>query len=93
MLRLLRRATSEVDPKRYVVTLRTDDGSCEIQSLDGVDWHKAPVPPRRHRCWPQTKAVTDWVNRVHRCACGAIRISPFLDDRDWMERNSRKGGA
>jgi cytoskeletal protein RodZ len=44
------------------------------QHLDGVPWWEAPAPPRRHKHWAQT---TGWLHegleRVERCACGAIQ--------------------
>ena len=51
-----------------------------VCSIDGVSWHEAPVPPRRHTCWPQTVALGRG-----RCACGAMQTS----DGFWIERNSR----
>lgn len=60
-------------------------------NLDGVSWTAAEVPPRRHTCWPQTIGVMDYGTKVvHRCACGAIRMSPYLSSTDWSERNSRE---
>lgn len=62
------------------------DRANSIVHLRGVPWFDAPVPPTRHRCWPQTSAR--WVlghELTERCACGAIRF-----DRDgWLERNQR----
>lgn len=55
------------------------------ENLNGVWWHKAPLPPRLHRCTPQSRAVIS-DRKVERCACGATR----LDDGAWFERNSRK---
>lgn len=51
-----------------------------VRNIDGVEWADAPVPPRRHSCWPQTVALG-----VARCACGATRAPSGM----WIERNSR----
>lgn len=59
----------------------TDNG----ENLNGVWWHKAPLPRRWHRCTPQTRATLNGL-RVERCACGATR----LDGHAWIERNTRK---
>lgn len=57
-----------------------------IEDMDGVPWHQAPRPRRRHRCTAQTRALTSRMRYVERCACGAIRI----DRAVWLERNSRR---
>jgi hypothetical protein len=56
----------------------------EIEHLDGVAWHAAPIPRRWHWCRAQTSG---WygLSRIERCACGAIRY----DGRAWMDRNAR----
>jgi hypothetical protein len=65
----------------------SEDGRLELHHKDGVPWYQAPAPPRRHTCWAQTDGWTNWVNRVERCACGAIRYDGAHGV--WMERNSR----
>lgn len=56
------------------------------EHVDGIPWHDAPVPPRLHRCKPQTKGWVNFFTQVDRCACGAIR----MDGGRWMERNARR---
>ena len=57
-----------------------------IADLDGVSWHKAPLPGRWHRCRPQTRgnAAGPFIDR---CACGAYR---FDGDRFWVHKNWRR---
>jgi hypothetical protein len=59
---------------------------------DGVWWDEAPLPRRWHRCKVQTTGVTERLEVVQRCACGAVRIyrSGETDRGPWMERNSRR---
>lgn len=71
---------------------------------DGLPWHDAPLPRRLHRCRPQTHAVIDQhgarcnrhgldqcaLQRVDRCACGAIRACTTEGNSRWIERNSRR---
>jgi hypothetical protein len=56
-----------------------------VEHLHGVDWDDAPQPPRRHACWPQSRAVLGGGMRAERCACGAYRdeLGP------WIDRNTR----
>jgi hypothetical protein len=63
------------------------DGSTEMHHRDGVPWWKAEVPKTRHECWAQTEGWTNYVNRVERCACGAIRLDGAHGV--WSDRNSR----
>lgn len=56
-----------------------------IEHLDGVEWWDAPVPRRRHRCRPQTRARVNG-ELIERCACGALA---FDGDGFWIQRNSR----
>lgn len=67
------------DPKALRRAMDAENG---VTHLDGIDWTEAPIPPRFHRCWPQTSGMG-----VQRCACGAIGrgFGP------WMEKNSRRG--
>lgn len=64
----------------------------DIQHLDGVAWHDAPIPRRQHRCWVQTSG---WIglSQYCRCACGAVCNSPEKGypaaTWHWMNRNSR----
>jgi hypothetical protein len=66
-----------------------ENGSGYIESLGGVMWNKSPLPPRWHRCRPQTRG---WLTGyAERCACGATRLSP---GGPWLERNqTRKARA
>ena len=76
-----------IDRDRYVLGSTHGRGldNIEGKNLDGIPWYKAPVPPRRHKCWPQTEG---WVgfDLVVRCACGAIARD---NDGHWMDRNQR----
>lgn len=44
-----------------------------IESLNGLDWYEAPLPPRWHRCKAQTRGYMT-LNAIARCACGATYI-------------------
>jgi hypothetical protein len=57
-----------------------------IENVGGVDWFFAPVPPRRHQCWPQTRAFLNG-EHLERCPCGGIRMPPFPG---WLERNTSR---
>lgn len=60
----------------------------DITDRDGISWHEAPLPPRRHRCEAWTKGQSG-LTLVERCACGGIRIGgPY---GMWDEVNQRKG--
>ena len=72
--------------ERWQLEYESDDLSTSIRNLDGIPWHEATIPPRFHKCSPQTRGNTS-AGRVERCACGAIRLGPF---DQWMERNSRR---
>lgn len=88
-----RRPFQDIDPTRYQPhpTNVTTAPKTEIFDLDGVSWHEAPIPPRRHRCWPQTAGVIDYFTTVERCACGAINYDAALQGSDyWMRRNERR---
>ena len=79
--RWLQEPADEFDfPRGYI-------SSNDIKHLDGIPWHEAPLPPRFHRCKPQTKG---WVgfSQVNRCACGAIK--DVGTQRGWCEKNSRR---
>jgi hypothetical protein len=61
-----------------------------IESLSGIMWNDAPLPPRWHRCGAQTRG---WIslNYIERCPCGATRLAP---GGRWTERNqTRKSQA
>jgi hypothetical protein len=64
-----------------------EDGPLFVKHLDGVKWYEAPVPPRRHKCWAQTKGMLPSGEEVERCACGAVKNPKY---RSWLEVNSRK---
>lgn len=55
-----------------------------LENLNGVGWRYAPIPPRWHRCAPQTRGLWD----IERCACGAIRENK--GSGRWFGRNSRR---
>jgi hypothetical protein len=61
-----------------------------IAHLDGIPWHAAPVPPRRHTCWTQTEGWTG-LTQVWRCACGAAAMPRRYEKVVWIERNTRTG--
>ena len=71
---------------RYVTDEYGESG--QIEHLDGVAWHDAPIPWRWHRCWIQTRG---WVKliRIYRCACGAISDNQ-TGKPIWDERNNRR---
>ncbi len=56
----------------------------ELHHKDGIEWYKAPIPPRFHRCRRQTWGWAGF-NYIERCACGAIKF-----EGHWMERNSSR---
>lgn len=56
-----------------------------VEHIDGVSAHDAPVPPRRHTCWAQTRGFMH-MEFIRRCPCGAIS----LDGKYWMDRNTAK---
>lgn len=62
-----------------------------VTHLDGVPWHQAPTPRRLHRCSARTTGWLNLLDRVDRCACGAIRVQPAFARKSsrWRERNSR----
>jgi hypothetical protein len=63
-----------------------EHGTDCLESLDGIAWPDAPLPPSRHGCKAQTRG---WfgMNYVERCACGAVRLSA---SHPWMERNATR---
>lgn len=73
-----------IGPDGYAV--QWESGLEYLSNLGGVSWCEAPVPPRRHTCWPQTKGYFARSGPVCRCACGAISRG----DRDWWDRNTRR---
>lgn len=72
----------------WVLTHEHGDGlsNVRIESINGVDWHAAPLPYPWHQCFPQTRG---WIglNYTERCACGAIRFSAR---ERWMDRNATR---
>ena len=65
----------------------------DIRHVDGVAWHDAPLPPKRHDCFVQTSG---WIGLTQycRCACGAVCNRPEKGyppaSWHWMERNQRR---
>lgn len=55
--------------------------------LNGVPWHRAPLPRRWHPCSPQTKAK-HFHYTVERCACGAARTN--MTRPRWAGKNARR---
>lgn len=73
----------------FVITHESEDGSTQIEELDGISWADAPIPRRWHKCAPQTKGWLNYFTQVFRCACGAIaRVDG--GELYWMEKNSRR---
>lgn len=54
------------------------------------EWLASPVPRRLHRCRPVVSLIyAEAMERIDRCACGALRITaPYLPGR-WRGRNTR----
>ena len=73
------------DLREFVLDPKSDPPELEIYHRNGVDWLNAPTPDRQHTCQTQTFAWTNLFTAVHRCACGAIKISPGR----WGEKNSK----
>jgi hypothetical protein len=82
-----------IDPERYVYPDHTDFGPMprtSIKHLDGVAWHAAPLPPKKHVCWAQTIGYMDYgFSEVHRCACGAIHYEEW-GPGEWLRINERR---
>jgi hypothetical protein len=57
------------------------------ESIDGIEWPDAPLPPRWHRCQAQTRGWFTSYGYTERCACGAIRGS--IHD-PWGEKNQTR---
>ncbi len=76
------------DRKKTLNWVRTFEGEYfdYIESIDGIDWADAPLPPRLHECKPQTRG---WIGLFYaeRCACGAVRLGTH---RPWMEKNQTR---
>lgn len=53
--------------------------------IDGVTWHKAPLPRRWHRCSTWTRGYL--MGQIDRCACGAVR---YGGSGSWFDRNSTR---
>lgn len=70
----------------YELGYRSDDGTVELEHLDGVPWWEASVPRRWHRCRVQSRGHISLSDYVERCACGAIRRG---GDRPWLNKNER----
>lgn len=60
----------------------------QILNLDGIGFDDAPLPPRKHDCWIQTRVKgSGTFPEAHRCACGALR---WVDIGTWDGRNSTR---
>lgn len=71
-------------PARWVRTY--ENGADYVESIDGIPWTDAPLPPARHACRPQTRG---WftLSYAERCACGAARSSVH---GPWIEKNQTR---
>jgi hypothetical protein len=76
----------EAKPMNWIRTF--ENGADYIESIDGIDWHDAPLPSRWHQCREQTRG---WfgLNYVERCACGATRLR---HSEPWMNKNETRQG-
>jgi len=72
--------------ENWVLEYRSEDGTVELENLDGVPWEIAPLPRRFHRCAPQTRGWISMFTRIKRCACGGINYGGI----GWFEKNSRR---
>jgi hypothetical protein len=63
-----------------------ENGASYVESVGGVDWASAGIPPRWHFCWTQTRAQLG-DNYTERCPCGGWR-----DSRRgrWARRNETR---
>ena len=69
------------------MTFIAEEHNEKIEHLDGVPWFSAPVPPREHECWAQTRGyLYQSLVIVERCACGGIHNTNY---DGWLEKNSR----
>lgn len=66
-----------------------DAGDTDREDLNGVPWWDAPIPHRLHRCTVQSRGWINWLTRVERCACGAIRIDGRFGS-GWHRKNERR---
>jgi len=57
-----------------------------IEHLNGIPWWEASIPPYLHRCSVQTRGWYNYLNKVERCSCGAIR----MNGNGWSDKNSRR---
>jgi len=58
-----------------------------IEHLNGIPWFEAPIPRRLHHCRIQTRGWINYLAKIERCACGAIRMN---NDKGWSDKNSRR---
>jgi hypothetical protein len=72
----------------YLAGLAAKNGDSERWDRGGVAWNDIAPPPRRHRCWPQSKGRSGSV-WIEQCPCGAIR--ELTEDGRWLDRNRRSG--
>jgi hypothetical protein len=80
-----RRRPPAPEPRNYVRTWEGGLANMEyLESVDGVLWSDAPLPPKRHTCWAQTRGFM-YMKFVHRCPCGGFS----LDEDIWLDRNKR----
>jgi hypothetical protein len=57
------------------------------ESIDGIEWPDAPLPPRWHHCRAQTRGWFASYGYIERCPCGAARLSVH---GPWMEKNQTR---
>lgn len=75
--------------KNWVLEYSSDFNETMIYHNDGVSWFDAPLPPKNHKCTPQTKAYMNYFTLVYRCACGATAINEEVPTV-WIEKNQTR---
>lgn len=61
------------------------NGATYTEHRGGTPWYDAQAPRRRHRCTPQTRAMSP-SGYIERCACWAVRV----DGGDWAAPYSQR---
>jgi hypothetical protein len=63
-----------------------------ITDRDGIPWDQAPIPPRWHRCWPQTTIAHPLAGPaidIGICACGGVSVGASIGPT-WTRKNYRR---
>lgn len=63
-----------------------EDGAEFLEHRGGIHWNHAALPPRWHRCKPQTRGFMSG-EVIERCACGAARFGP---GSPWVNKNETR---